>query len=79
MNLGTILPTADTFRQADQFARRQDAMKAAVAERSNLTGLDRRVVGGEVRYYDTTDQYAIVSRQGTVLWFQVKADGDYRI
>jgi hypothetical protein len=37
------------------------------------------VVGGEVRYYDTTDQYAIVSRQGTILWFGVTADGDKRI
>jgi hypothetical protein len=37
------------------------------------------VVGGEVRYYDTTDQYAIVSREGKVLWFQVTPKGDFRI
>jgi hypothetical protein len=46
---------------------------------NELSHCDRRVVGGEVRYYDTTDQYAVVSRQGRVLWFQVTADGDYRI
>jgi hypothetical protein len=44
-----------------------------------LRNCDRRVVGGEVRYYDTTDQYAIVSREGKVLWFQVHRKGDFRI
>ena len=44
-----------------------------------LAGCEKRIVGGEVRWYDTTDQYAIVSRAGKVIWFQVTANGDYRI
>jgi hypothetical protein len=44
-----------------------------------LWNCERRVVGDEVRYYDTTDQYALVSRCGKVLWFQVTPNGDFRI
>ena len=76
--LGTILPNANTFRLAEQFAKRESVKKEQIAS-AELKGCDRRVVGGEVRYYDTTDQYAIVSRQGTVMWFAVRPDGDYRI
>ena len=78
--LGTILPNAKTFRLNDEFAKREAAGKARVAASSpELKGCTRRVVGGEVRYYDTADQYAIVSRQGAILWFAVTADGDRRI
>jgi hypothetical protein len=49
------------------------------ATHPQLQKCHRRVVGGEVRYYDTTDQYAIVSREGKVLWFQVHRKGDFRI
>jgi len=80
MKLGTVLPNAQTFRINDQFAKRQAAAKERVASSSNeLRNCTRRVVGGEVRYYDTADQYAIVSRQGAVLWFAVTDDGDRRI
>jgi hypothetical protein len=64
--LGTVLPTPATIR-------------AANATDPRLRNCDRRVVRGEVRYYDTTDQYAIVSRDGEVLWFQVHRKGDFRI
>ena len=71
---------ANTFRLADKFAKRKAAEREAVASASSeLRGTDRRVVGGEVRYYDTTDQYAIVSRQGRVIWFAVTPQGDFRI
>ena len=76
--LGTILPNATTFRSADAFAKQEAAMKESVAKRE-LAGYTRRVVGGEVRYYDTAKKYAVVSRKGQVLWFVVRVDGDYRI
>lgn len=78
MKLGTILPTAKSLKCNDRYAKRVANEKEKIAS-AQLRGCDRRVIGGEVRYYDTTDQYAIVSRQGQVLWFQVTADGDYRI
>ena len=76
--LGTILPTKETMQMAERFAAKLAKEKETIADRQ-LRGCRRVVVGGEVRYYDTTDQYAIVSRQGKVLWFAVRADGDYRI
>ena len=76
--LGTILPTASILAAGDRAADRADRDRERVANRE-LSHCERRVVGGEVRYYDTTDQYAIVSRQGKVLWFAVTADGDFRI
>lgn len=80
MTIGTILPTKASLAANDRFARKQAARQAAVANNSpELRGCEKRVVGGEVRYYDTTDQYAIVSRQGKVIWFAVRPDGDYRI
>jgi hypothetical protein len=78
--IGTVLPTANTFKLNDAFKKREDKEKARVASLTpELMDCDRRVVGGEVRYYDTADQYAIVSRQGKVLWFAVYPDGDRRI
>lgn len=78
--LGTVLPDASTYRLADEFAKRQAAKKSRIAASSaELASCTRRIVGGEVRYYDTVDQYAIVSRQGAVLWFAVTPDGDRRI
>jgi len=79
-SLGTILPTASSMEQNKLFADAQRKMKDRVATHSpELRGTTRRVVGGEVRYYDTTDQYAIVSRSGKVLWFAVTPNGDFRI
>lgn len=75
---GTILPNAKKMAENDAH---QDAMRARsdrIAQK-DLAHCERRVVGGEVRYYDTTDQYAIVSRQGAILWFAVTPNGDYRI
>ena len=78
--IGTVLPTANTFAINAAFAKREAANKARIASANpDLATCDRKIVGGEVRYYDTTDQYAIVSRQGKVLWFAVDPDGDRRI
>ena len=77
-NLGTILPNARQLAEADKFADRQSRSRPSIGDKE-LKGCDRRSVGGEVRYYDTTDQYAILSRQGKILWFGVTADGDKRI
>lgn len=78
--LGTILPDAKSLAATAAYYKSNQEMKDRVAASAReLTGCTRKIVGGEVRYYDTTDQYAIISRQGKILWFQVRADGDYRI
>ncbi len=78
--IGTVLPTSRDIAINNAFAKREAKEKERIASSTpELAGCDRRIVGGEVRYYDTTDQYAIVSRQGRVLWFAVCPDGDRRI
>lgn len=77
-SLGTILPTADSIRQSEEFARQQEAMKDDVAKRQ-FPGVTPRIVGLEKRYYVLPDRYAIVGSSGRVLWFEVRSDGDYRI
>lgn len=44
-----------------------------------IRNLDRRVVAGQVRYYDTTDQYAIFDARGRFVWYQSATGGDVRI
>lgn len=76
--IGTILPDrkamAKNDAHCDALAKSTDAKI-----RKAMPNCERRVVGGEVRYYDTTDQYAVMGRQGHIMWFAVKPDGDYRI
>lgn len=76
--LGTVLPNKETVKINERYAKRVELQKESIADK-RLKGTTRKVVGGEVRYYDTADQYAIVTRQGAVIWFAVRADGDYRI
>lgn len=75
---GTILPDRRQLAVADAHAERQAIQRERLGDRE-LRGCTKRVVGGEVRWYDTTDQYAIITRQGRVAWFQVTPDGDVRI
>lgn len=77
-HVGTVLPTAESLACDNAYADRVERLRETVAARE-LSGCDRRIVGGEVRYYDTADQYGIVSRAGRVLWFQVTDCGDVRI
>lgn len=76
--IGTVLPTAKSIAITNAYAKQVERRKEEVANKE-LAGCTRKVVGGEVRYYDTTDQYAIVSRAGKVLWFAHTPDGDIRI
>jgi hypothetical protein len=76
--LGTILPTREGLVKADAFADAR-AAQADTTGRKMFPGCERRVVGGEVRYYDTTNRYAIIGRNGQAKWFRVTPSGDYRI
>lgn len=76
--IGTVLPNPSQMAVADKLADKQAKQRQEIGDRE-LKGCKRTVVGGEVRYYDTADQYAIVSRQGKILWFVVTKDGDFRI
>ena len=76
--LGTILPNYKTMAIADAHADRLAKANEKKGDHA-LKHCEKRFVGGEFRWYDTTDQYAIVTRCGKIIWFQVCEDGDRRI
>lgn len=78
--LGTILP--HTGAQAAAIDRVWDDIrrKALALAAIELAGLEKRTVGGEVRYYKSPTIYALAIKSGGVRrWFEVRADGDYSI
>jgi hypothetical protein len=78
MMLGTVLPNAKKMADNDNHCDRMAKKNERLGDRE-LAGCEKKIIGGEVRYYDTADQYAIVSRGGKVLWFAVTENGDFRI
>jgi len=78
MTLGTILPDLKQLAKAeaitDKLARQRE-----LSGDCQFAGCDKRVVGGEVRYYESATRYAIVARSGKVLRFEVTPDGDKTI
>ena len=80
MNLGTVLPTKQSLKCSDDYAKRIDKENAAFAAKT-LAGTEQRTVGGETRYYKTATLYAVVSKikKNTVRWFEVRSDGDYPV
>ena len=77
--LGTIFANERQLAEADRHSDKE-LSKALLAAEKELTGLDRRIVGGEVRYYKTPSIYTpAVVRAGVRRWFEVRADGDYSI
>ena len=77
--LGTIYATRKQLAAADRHSDKMTAKALAAAEKE-LAGMDRRTVGGEVRYYKTSTLYTpAVVRFGVRRWFEVRADGDYPV
>lgn len=74
--LGTILPTAQTLRLADEYAAAVERLKQDTVKRHGLDKLEARLEQGETRYYSGPNRYAIASRRaGVVLWFERGEDG----
>ena len=77
--LGTVWPTQAQLAAADAHSDKMQAAAFASAARE-LAGMDKRTVGGEVRYYKTATIYTpAVKRGGVRRWFEVRADGEYAI
>ena len=75
MKLGSIIPTPQQLKEGDQHYLKQ--LKNQVRLESTLKGTPK-IVGGERRFY-TGDKYCIISRNGKILWFETREDGDYAI
>jgi len=77
--LGTVWPTKVQLAAADAHSDKIKAAALADAEKE-LSGMDKRTVGGEVRYYKTETIYTpAVKRGGVRRWFESRKDGDYAI
>jgi hypothetical protein len=74
--IGTIFATDKQLRKMDAFADKQEKARRALGAK-DLGHLDKRNEGGEVRYYDGANRYAIVSRSMRVLWFEKRNGGWY--
>lgn len=76
--LGTILPRKGDAQLAQkEFEARQKQMALVAKTSPELKGLQRRIVGKEVRFYNGDNQYALVSHHHghAILWFTKGADG----
>lgn len=70
--IGTVLPTAKSIKLNNDYAKKVAAKQEQVGKRIGGT---RRIVGGEVRWYKTSTEFAVVSRDGQVKWFEIREDG----
>lgn len=75
--LGTVLPTRSQLARADALSDEKAAADRAFAA-SVLGNAAERCVGGESRFYVSSDTYA-TARNGRLHWFQTRTDGDYSI
>lgn len=70
--IGTVLPTQKSLKATEVYASKVAAKQEQVGKRIGGT---RRVVCGEVRWYKTATEFAVVSRDGQVKWFEIREDG----
>ena len=73
--IGTILPTAASLRADDEYAAR-DRKDRKKAGQTLLGQYECRTIGGEMRYYDGADAYAVIGRDMLPRWF-VRRGGEW--
>ena len=78
--LGDVLPTKQSLKINDEFAAREKVRKSKLAaSNSDLKKCERRMEGGEVRYYASANRYAVISsRSNATLWFEIRNGMSYR-
>lgn len=77
--IGTVLPTQKSLLASERYAAAMDKAKRHVAA---ILGIDKYTIEEttlETRYWKDAKTYAIIGRDDTVKWFEVRADGEYRI
>jgi hypothetical protein len=72
--LGTILPDKKSLKQSDRHFDKQNKISEKKAD-NQFSGLNKKIVGGETRYYLKSNIYCTVKGH----WFETKKDGDYSI
>jgi hypothetical protein len=77
-DMGTILPDWRAMERADAIAdmqREEDERKGA----ARWPACKRRVVTGEVRWYEADERRYHTMRHGMAHTFEVREDGDYAV
>lgn len=77
--IGTVLPTASSLSASARYAKAMDKAKRHVA---SILGIDKYTIEEtalETRYWKDENTYGIIGRDDKVKWFEVRADGEYRI
>ena len=69
--IGTVLPTAASLRASNEYAAR-DRKERQQAGRKLLSQYECRTVGGELRYYDGANAYAVIGRDMLPRWFVLR-------
>jgi hypothetical protein len=77
--LGTILPTKESFAISKKHYETTVREKELEAIKHGLTSLKQSIHGTEIRYWETQFLYAVIGRDLSPKWFEVRADGDYRV
>lgn len=72
--IGTILPTRASIAANEKYAAAVAAKKDSVGR--SIANAERRVIGGEVRWYVGQSSFAVVNAAGKVRWFEVRDNGD---
>lgn len=76
-SIGTIIPSRESLRAADLHSRKIDAARREVG--NALPGCVAKWVNGEMRYYRTATIFAVIGRDMSARWFEIRADGEYSI
>ena len=74
--IGTIFATDKQLKEMDHHSDKQEKARRSLGAK-DLGHLCKRNEGGEVRYYDGANRYAVVSRSMRVLWFAKRNGGWY--
>lgn len=73
--LGTVFANEEQLQRMDKAARKQEIARKEKGKEL-FSNLERREEGGEIRYYKTETEYAIIGRAGRPLWFH-KVNGEW--
>ena len=77
--IGTIFATQKQVTIADKHFDRLNNLELELAE-SELLGMTKRIVGGEIRYYKTDTIYTpAIRRNGKRRWFETRNGKDFAI
>ena len=74
--IGTLYANKKDIARYDAHSNKV-AKDLSVKANNLFTRLDRRIVGGEERFYYTSSYYVVMGRAGVPRWFRVSGDDEF--